>query len=699
MRKLLWPFLLLCAFLGAPAVLWAKEKPAPAATQYLKPETIQKILRDAGNLMKQEDYREASRILEAATSQAENPVPLLLLLSKAYVGMGETNDAIGILRQALELDEACADCAITLSNLLGAVGEVEKGKSVLRRSLQLKPLDPALTQALEKLEKGEIPRLPRRMDDDTRKKMEEAKRAIDRQVAIFQPKKGEELLLEKNYEAAAMALENELKDTPKDAEKWTNLGVAQDGMGLFEKSAESHKKALEIDPNFEIAWNNLGHAQEMQEQYQEAKGSYEKAIAISASYTLSMQNLANTLLKMGLVDDSIRVNQEAIAIDPKDPAPHNNLAFAYFKKGYCKNALSSLEQAKTLDKDHETVHENIAFIKDAQSMKTGPCLADEPETVALKPGLPKEPGIQPVDPGNAIVDQSKPKGPGVKVVPVKPLDTTPPFPPGKAPGAGSSEAPTTFAGQLVLGLLDGRIVVVDKSLKLQVVGRGRLPTATKGVQAWLYKQDIGYGLAIRRSGKTTKVDSSPGYKKNPILSTGGSGLAWQSMGAGGGLKFTSIGGGKTQSRSYGLGSYTWQDAQNLLVLGAGCSSGGSFDICLRRVSFTGPDEELVFQEGGKNLFYTEGERFSQVKNGVFYAPSAMTGGSLVRVDLNQSTVTLQKFPALERVMDSPRAVAQNRDSSQIAVGIGTEVWIMQSQGSEPLKIRLGSPVQTVDWVD
>jgi len=112
-------------------------------------------------------------------------------------------------------------------------------------------------------------------------------------------KRGEEFLNNRAYAEAAKQFRKALAIDPNYEVALRNLGTAQEALGKDELAAGTLQKAIKIAPDDAIALNGLGHAYFHQNKYQESADAYKKAIAIHDSYPEPWNGLGAALLKLG----------------------------------------------------------------------------------------------------------------------------------------------------------------------------------------------------------------------------------------------------------------------------------------------------------------------------------------------------------------------------------------------------------------
>ncbi|PIE62193.1 MAG: hypothetical protein CSA25_06305 [Desulfobacter postgatei] len=142
----------------------------------------------------------------------------------------------------------------------------------------------------------------------------------------------------KSYEIAVTMLQQALKNAPQNTALLFKLGVVLDTAGQRQKSIETMKNIIKLDPKHASALNYLGY----------------------------------TYAEMGIhLDQALELVQQALAIRPKDGYITDSLGWIYFKKQVYEKAVFYLEKAVELS-DYEaviTAHLADAYLKTGQQKK------------------------------------------------------------------------------------------------------------------------------------------------------------------------------------------------------------------------------------------------------------------------------------------------------------------------------------------
>ncbi len=211
--------------------------------------------------------------LEKAVRLDEKFVPARLELGRTFLVLGRMDEALAVLRRAIDLVPQHAEVHSTFGVALLASGMVEAGARELQIAAGMDANSAVRFQnmgtALFALGKPS-----------------EAVQAFERAVS-FAPKDariqnqlGTALLTEGQTDRALEHLQAAVKRDPKRATYRSNLGYAWAQKGEIERAIVIYREALTLDERLVSAWINLGNALAKQRKFREAHGAYDKALAL-----------------------------------------------------------------------------------------------------------------------------------------------------------------------------------------------------------------------------------------------------------------------------------------------------------------------------------------------------------------------------------------------------------------------------------
>ena len=192
---------------------------------------------------------------------------------------------------------------------------------------------------------------------------------------------------------AITALENLAKEKPT-AENLINLSMAYINNNMPGKSIDYLKKAILLDSTNVVAFNNLGVAFTLLQQYQDGIEACKKALQLDPGFQLAKNNLAwatdekNKVLdeikkqentpqdkltvafyinyglnyfKIGEYDKSITIWKTVLKMEPQSTMALNNIGTALMMKGQYDEAILLFNKVIALDPTNELAKVNLAW--------------------------------------------------------------------------------------------------------------------------------------------------------------------------------------------------------------------------------------------------------------------------------------------------------------------------------------------------
>jgi tetratricopeptide (TPR) repeat protein len=214
----------------------------------------------------------------ALVTQSAESAPALVKQGQDLIGGRRFNEAIDVLRKAIQLQPNLAAAHVQLAIALMGVGQRDEAMAETIRAIELDPND-----ARAYVAQGNINSSMRRYDEA---------------IAAYK----QAVNLDPNYLNAYM-----------------NLGLFYGTTNRFPESAEAFQQALRLDPNNVSALNGLGIAQFRMGQREEGIQSVKQAVRLNPRFVDGYLNLARWYHGMGRYQDAIAAFTEVTKIVPKWP--------------------------------------------------------------------------------------------------------------------------------------------------------------------------------------------------------------------------------------------------------------------------------------------------------------------------------------------------------------------------------------------
>lgn len=308
------------------------------------------------SLLRVGEVQQAVQLYRAQLSAHPDDAGLHQRLAFALSAMGESGEALGHARRAMELDGGSVGSTMILAQVQARGGDPAAGIATLERGLEQHPQDQELleTMAQLSLERGrwreaggllrELVRLyPERADyrldlgriliaanefEEAVQQLSEVEgmpdaRPGDRAVGLGL--KGRALLMQGEVEAARDHFGRSRGIGPN-AEALGGLGAIAFIEGRAKDAVALFRQALELEPRDADLHYNLGNALARSDQPQEAMAAYARSLQLEPRNAQAHANLGVLLLGEVRVGAARRHLERALELDPQLHTPHLHLA-------------------------------------------------------------------------------------------------------------------------------------------------------------------------------------------------------------------------------------------------------------------------------------------------------------------------------------------------------------------------------------
>lgn len=162
-----------------------------------------------------------------------------------------------------------------------------------------------------------------------------------------------------------------LTEDPKNAVALNNRCFAHTMLMLYDLGMQDCRRALGIQPDFQLAKNNLKWAEDEYNQTLRRIAQQEQIPENSRDGAFYLAEGLN-LLHVGRYDKAIAAWQHALSIHANDALAANNVGTAYMFKGEPCTALTRFQKASAMDSTLQVARNNIAWAQDELSMAHSP---------------------------------------------------------------------------------------------------------------------------------------------------------------------------------------------------------------------------------------------------------------------------------------------------------------------------------------
>jgi Tfp pilus assembly protein PilF len=157
--------------------------------------------------------------------------------------------------------------------------------------------------------------------------------------------KATEAVNKKNYDEAAVLLNEALKTDPKDYIAWTELGTVRFRQERHGEAEDAYKRALQERPSFFLALLNLGKLRLAKQDFAAATETLSKAVTERPLSADANYYLGEAYLQVKKGSKAVGYLEQALKLDPIGKAEaHLRLAALYNGAGYKDKAAEQYEQ-------------------------------------------------------------------------------------------------------------------------------------------------------------------------------------------------------------------------------------------------------------------------------------------------------------------------------------------------------------------
>ncbi len=191
-----------------------------------------------------------------------------------------------------------------------------------------------------------------------------------------------------DYEKALPHFVEVVKQDPKHADAYFQIGYCMAKLGKYPEAIEAYRLALGIKAEDVDTHNNLCVAYNMIGRYPEAITSCRQALQIKPDFAEAHNNVGWALHRLGRYQEAIESCLEAIRVRPDFAMAHYNLGNNYFALKRFKEAMESFKEAIRIKFDYAEAHLNLGAAYNEMG-RYEEAIASYQEAIRLKPGLPE----------------------------------------------------------------------------------------------------------------------------------------------------------------------------------------------------------------------------------------------------------------------------------------------------------------------
>ncbi len=153
----------------------------------------------------------------------------------------------------------------------------------------------------------------------------------------------------KNTDKTIESYKKALLLNPNHTDAYNNMGMALYDQGKFYEAVTSYQKALKIEPDFADAHYNLGNAFKEAGNLKKAIESYQASLVINPKDTEVLLNYGNALKSYGDFDHAIKIYAKVLKVNPNFAAAQSNMDNAIEEKAWIKKTISDYARLTNLE--------------------------------------------------------------------------------------------------------------------------------------------------------------------------------------------------------------------------------------------------------------------------------------------------------------------------------------------------------------
>lgn len=266
------------------------------------------------------------------------------LLGAVRAKMGETDEAVNVLRGAIDAAPERPDAYFNLGLILLERGDRTQANQLLERGGQVYRADAKVFYILS----------TQQACADVRQQLEKSpatnhKVSASSERASFYVQLGKAFQERLHFTTAAELLRNAWQLNPDDPDTLLLLGISCYNLAEQPSALAMFRKAATLRPNLDTAYYFLGNAYMSVGTNHDAIEAYRQAIRIAPSNPLYHYRLGRALFREERLDEALEAFGRALSLSPDSAATHSGLGRVCLKLKQEERAVAEFQEAIRLD--------------------------------------------------------------------------------------------------------------------------------------------------------------------------------------------------------------------------------------------------------------------------------------------------------------------------------------------------------------
>jgi tetratricopeptide (TPR) repeat protein len=155
-----------------------------------------------------------------------------------------------------------------------------------------------------------------------------------------------------NQEDAITLYQSIIDEDPFNAVAWYNIGVAYQGIKMYEKAIDCYNYCTDLDEQFEYAYRNMGDAYIQLKQYDQAIDVLEKHLTYSKPEDIILEAIGDCWERKAEYGQARNYYRKASSLSPHDDMMFYKIGTTYMAENKWEKAIKNFQVAYEMNKDN-----------------------------------------------------------------------------------------------------------------------------------------------------------------------------------------------------------------------------------------------------------------------------------------------------------------------------------------------------------
>ena len=308
------------------------------------------------SLLKNGNINDAEIIFRNLISKGIANYKTFFNLSLICSHKSRNDEAIDLLKQAIEINPEYPEAFFSMANLLKVKGDLDSAISFYKKAIDLRSnyLDAHINLGNAYFRKSKFTSAINSYENALKIDSSSADIFINISSAYIRISSFNEaekyLLLAKKCNPSIPTIYSKLGDIYYKLKKYNDAEIF-------------YKKALNLNPSIVYIYSNLGNIYRALSRFDESINCFKKAISLKYDFVEAHSNLAITYQETGQIDLSKKCIYEALRLTPNSADLYNNLGSIFQQEGQINLAKDFFRKAISINPSHPDARFNLGLIQ------------------------------------------------------------------------------------------------------------------------------------------------------------------------------------------------------------------------------------------------------------------------------------------------------------------------------------------------